>query len=158
MARSILSLGMDSALAAMMAVRSRGLWAGSGRPDLAATVISRDSLAKSLERSLSCFPLRNMMFLNWLWPAMMVFSLCRAEILGPGASFQARPPWRRIALIFKHLICRSRPMTTLATDPLTLIHLAISLGAILTGFPVLVAMMKGRTPVTLTGICLGLTV
>jgi len=49
-------------------------------------------------------------------------------------------------------------MTTLATDPLTLIHLAISLGAILTGFPVLVAMMKGRTPVTLTGICLGLTV
>jgi len=49
-------------------------------------------------------------------------------------------------------------MTTLATDPLTLIHLAISLGAILTGLPVLSAMLKGGTPVTLTGIFLGLTV
>src|SRR5690242_7080811 len=49
-------------------------------------------------------------------------------------------------------------MTTLATDPLTLIHTAISLLAILTGFPVLAAMMKGQTPVTLTGVCLGLTV
>ena len=49
-------------------------------------------------------------------------------------------------------------MTTLGTDPLTLIHLAISLGAILTGLPVLAAMLKGRTPVTLTGIFLGLTV
>ena len=49
-------------------------------------------------------------------------------------------------------------MTTLATDPLTLIHLAISLLAILTGLPVLVAMLKGGTPITLTGIFLGLTV
>ena len=49
-------------------------------------------------------------------------------------------------------------MTTLATDPLTLIHTAISLLAILTGLPVLAAMMKGQTPVTLTGIFLGLTV
>ena len=49
-------------------------------------------------------------------------------------------------------------MTTLATDPLTLVHLAISLLAIVTGLPVLAAMMKGQTPVTLTGIFLGLTV
>jgi len=49
-------------------------------------------------------------------------------------------------------------MTQLATDPLTLVHLAISLAAILTGLPVLAAMMKGKTPVTLTGIFLGLTV
>jgi|SRR6188472_4028747 len=49
-------------------------------------------------------------------------------------------------------------MTTLATDPLTLVHTAISLLAIVTGLPVLAAMMKGRTPVTLTGIFLGLTV
>ena len=49
-------------------------------------------------------------------------------------------------------------MTTLATDPLTLIHTAISLLALVTGLPVLAAMMKGRTPVTLTGIFLGLTV
>jgi cellulose synthase/poly-beta-1,6-N-acetylglucosamine synthase-like glycosyltransferase len=49
-------------------------------------------------------------------------------------------------------------MTTLATDPLTLVHLAISLLAIVTGLPVLAAMMKGQTPVTLTGVFLGLTV
>ncbi len=49
-------------------------------------------------------------------------------------------------------------MTQLATDPLTLIHLAISLAAIATGLPVLAAMLKGQTPVTLTGIFLGLTV
>ncbi len=49
-------------------------------------------------------------------------------------------------------------MTTLATDPLTLVHLAISLAAIATGLLVLAAMLKGRTPVTLTGIFLGLTV
>jgi hypothetical protein len=49
-------------------------------------------------------------------------------------------------------------MTTLATDPLTLVHLAISLAAILTGLPVLAAMVKGQTPVTLTAIFLGLTV
>jgi hypothetical protein len=49
-------------------------------------------------------------------------------------------------------------MTTLATDPLTLIHLAISLAAIVTGLPVLSAMLRGQTPVTLTAIFLGLTV
>ena len=49
-------------------------------------------------------------------------------------------------------------MTTLATDPLTLVHTAISLLAILTGLPVLLAMMKGQTPVTLTGVFLALTV
>jgi hypothetical protein len=49
-------------------------------------------------------------------------------------------------------------MTALATDPLTLVHLAISLAAIATGLPVLAAMLKGRTPVTLTGVFLGLTV
>src|SRR5260221_6924705 len=54
----------------MMAVRRRGLCTGSGRPCLDATVISRASLEKSLERSLSWRPLRNMMFLNWECPAM----------------------------------------------------------------------------------------
>jgi hypothetical protein len=49
-------------------------------------------------------------------------------------------------------------MTALATDPLTLVHLAISLAAIVAGLPVLAAMLKGRTPVTLTGVFLGLTV
>ena len=49
-------------------------------------------------------------------------------------------------------------MTQLATDPLTLFHLAISLAAILTGLPVLAAMLHGKTPITLTGIFLGLTI
>ena len=49
-------------------------------------------------------------------------------------------------------------MTELGTDPLTLIHLAISLGAILAGLPVLAAMLKGQTPVALTGVFLALTV
>ena len=49
-------------------------------------------------------------------------------------------------------------MTELGTDPLTLGHTAISLAAIITGLMALAAMLKGRTPVGLTGIFLGLTV
>ena len=49
-------------------------------------------------------------------------------------------------------------MTHLATDPLTLVHLAISLAAIAIGLPVLAAMLKGQTPVTSTGFFLALTV
>ena len=49
-------------------------------------------------------------------------------------------------------------MTQLATDPLTLGHTAISLVAIVTGLMVLAAMLKGQTPVGLTGIFLTLTV
>src|ERR1044072_6534504 len=65
----MLSFGTLSALAARIAARKRGFIAGSGRPILAATVISRDSLPNSLERTASCRPLRCMMFLNWEWPA-----------------------------------------------------------------------------------------
>lgn len=49
-------------------------------------------------------------------------------------------------------------MTRLGTDPLTLIHTAISLVAIVIGLFALAAMLKGRTPVTSTAIFLGLTV
>lgn len=49
-------------------------------------------------------------------------------------------------------------MTSLATDPLTLGHTAISLIAILFGLMALAAMLKGQTPVRLTGIFLSLTV
>jgi hypothetical protein len=49
-------------------------------------------------------------------------------------------------------------MTALATDPLTLGHTAISLAAIVAGLLALMAMLKGRTPVGLTGIFLGLTI
>lgn len=48
-------------------------------------------------------------------------------------------------------------MTQLATDPLTLGHTAISLAAILTGLFALAAMLKGRVPVRLTSLFLGLT-
>src|SRR3954470_20542325 len=72
MARSILSFGMLSARAARTAARRRGFMAGSGRPSLAATVISRESLPKTFERTASCRPLRCMMFLNCEWPATAV--------------------------------------------------------------------------------------
>ena len=49
-------------------------------------------------------------------------------------------------------------MTQLAADPLTLGHTAISLIAIVTGLMVLAAMLKGQTPVALTGTFLTLTV
>jgi hypothetical protein len=55
-------------------------------------------------------------------------------------------------------IFKEPSMTHLATDPLTLVHLAISLAAILSGLAFLAAMLKGKTPVTLTGIFLALTV
>ncbi|MNE21029.1 hypothetical protein D3C80_1141770 [compost metagenome] len=71
MARSMFSLGIDSALALFTARRRRGFIAGSGMPDLAATVISRDRREKSLERTASARPLRCMMFLNFEWPAMV---------------------------------------------------------------------------------------
>ena len=68
--RWILSLGIDCALAALTAARRRGFMSGSGRPILAATVISRLSLENMPERFLSCAPLRCMMFLNLEWPAI----------------------------------------------------------------------------------------
>src|SRR6476620_7053636 len=70
MARSILSFGMFSALAAIIAARKRGLKAGSDMPSLADTVISRASFENSLERALSARPFLCMMFLNCEWPAM----------------------------------------------------------------------------------------
>src|SRR5690348_6812647 len=69
-ARSMVSFDIDSALALAMASRSRGFMSGSGAPCLAAMVMSRESLENSLERILSCRPLRNWMFLNFEWPAM----------------------------------------------------------------------------------------
>src|SRR3954463_1496471 len=61
---------MDWALAALTAARRRAFMSGSGAPIFAATVISRASLENIAERFLSCAPLRYMMFLNLLWPAI----------------------------------------------------------------------------------------
>ncbi len=70
-ARSMLSLGMLSALAVEIASLRRELAAGSGTPALAASVMSRESLENSLDRILSWRSLRNWMFLNFEWPAMV---------------------------------------------------------------------------------------
>src|ERR1700674_5175224 len=59
--------------AAKIAARSRGLAAGSGRPERAAVVNSRISLVKTLPRFLSCAPLRYMMFLNCEWPDIVAY-------------------------------------------------------------------------------------
>src|SRR6476660_8913314 len=86
MARSMLSFGMFSARAAMIAARSRGFIAGSGVPSLADTVISRASFENSLDLTASCRPLRCMMFLYCECPAMGLY---------PTAHTPARPHDRR---------------------------------------------------------------
>ena len=74
MARSMLSFGIDWALAFWIASRRRGFIVGSGTPHLAATVISRASLENIFDRTASWRPLRCMMFLNCEWPAMTSLS------------------------------------------------------------------------------------
>src|SRR6476661_7894829 len=67
----------------MIAERRRAFASGSGKPILAATVISRLSLEKRAERFLSCAPFRYMMFLNLEWPAM-AGTLCQSQRLAIG--------------------------------------------------------------------------
>src|SRR6187549_2301303 len=90
-ARWMLSLGIEAARALLHASRSRGFMSGSGMPDFAATVISRESLENAAERFLSCAPLRCMMFLNLEWPAIGVAYLDGKGMrrLTPGASVRA---------------------------------------------------------------------
>src|SRR5213592_1840733 len=70
MARSMLSCGMFSALAASMAVRRRGLPAGSPPPCLAAMVISRITLVKAAPRFWSATAFFRLICFHLLWPAM----------------------------------------------------------------------------------------
>src|SRR3954454_25356273 len=84
---------MDCALAALTAARRRAFMSGSGAPILAATVISRLSLENIAERFLSCAPLRYMMFLYLLWPAIAAHPFTRVAMRkfagadgGPGAN------------------------------------------------------------------------
>ena len=69
-ARSIFSRGIEFARASFTASLSRGFLSGSGSPILAATVISLESLEKSLERAASCRPLRCWMLAHFECPAM----------------------------------------------------------------------------------------
>src|SRR5215831_10820749 len=99
MARSMLSLGMFSARAAITAARRRGFMAGSGSPCLAETVISRASLENNFERTASWRPLRCIMFLNCECPAMTRFSAGGDTRLTTVASAgrpisMMRPPYR----------------------------------------------------------------
>src|SRR4051812_25011689 len=75
MARSMLSPGIFTALAASMAVRRRGLPPGSPPPALAATVISRMTLVQEDARRASVTAFLRLICFHLLWPAM-------AELLG----------------------------------------------------------------------------
>src|SRR5919106_3423467 len=70
MARSMLSLGMLTAFAASIAVRSRGLPPGSPPPLLAATVISRMTLVQEEARRASVTAFLRLICFHLLWPAM----------------------------------------------------------------------------------------
>src|SRR3954466_14818888 len=70
MARSMVSRVMLAVSAAFTAARSRGFIAGSGRPCLAETEISRISLPKAWAFLAPWAALRCMMFLACEWPAM----------------------------------------------------------------------------------------
>src|SRR5437899_4059382 len=69
-ARSMLSDGMFSALAASMAVRRRALPLGSPPPCLAAIVISRISLVKAAPRLASVTAFLCLICFHLLWPAI----------------------------------------------------------------------------------------
>ena len=70
MARSMFSSGMLTALAASIAVRSRGLPPGSPPPALAATVISRMTLVQDEARRESVTAFFRLICFHLLWPAM----------------------------------------------------------------------------------------
>src|SRR5918995_3788442 len=70
MARSMFSPGMFTALAASIAVRSRGLPPGSPPPLLAATVISRMTLVQEEARRASVTAFLRLICFHLLWPAM----------------------------------------------------------------------------------------
>src|SRR5215471_11310519 len=122
MARSIESFDMFSARAAIMAARSRGFIAGSGRPILAATVISRASLLNSLDFTASCRPLRCMMFLNCECPAIASFLMFVRAVRGvviragrnpqPSVKSRSRPGFAR----YKPPQCRFQTVAPVMAD------------------------------------------
>src|SRR5687767_9733634 len=87
MARSMLSLGMLTALAASIAVRSRGLPPGSPPPLFAATVISRMTLVQEEARRASVTAFLRLICFHLLWPAM-------AELLEADEVWAAGRPGR----------------------------------------------------------------
>src|SRR5436309_15672019 len=66
----MLSLGMLTALASVIAYRRRRFESGSPPPILAATIIAFESLVHSLPRLASTAALRCLIFAQGEWPAM----------------------------------------------------------------------------------------
>src|SRR6185369_11149137 len=91
MARSMLSDGMFAPRHLSSAMRNRGFMSGSPPPTLAATVISRDSLAKMRARLASMAPLKCMTFAHLLCPAI------------PNSSFSPRGLDKHRGAIAQHL-------------------------------------------------------
>src|ERR1041384_3726514 len=82
MARSMMSFGVLWARAETIALRSRALPAGSPPPVLAAIVISRANLLKSVARFVSIAPLVCLTLDHLLCPAMLweFFESCRTDL------------------------------------------------------------------------------
>ena len=70
-ARLMVSAGIDSPLASLTALRSRGLPSMSPPPIRAATVISLISLVKSLPRLASSAPFFRLIVAHLEWPLML---------------------------------------------------------------------------------------
>ena len=90
-ALSILSLGIFTVLAACIADLNLGFVSGSFDPNLAATVISFESLEKIFERCLSARPFLCLMPAQCEWPAINYISLSKAPPTIIGSTFLAKP-------------------------------------------------------------------
>src|SRR5260370_16508105 len=109
----MLSSGMFSALAASMAVRSRGLPAGSPPPCLAAMVISRITLVKAAPRLASATAFFRLICFHLLWPAIRTSrrrqdtktSSCNLQLARPGPLPVAFAPMSRIFVVWAVLTC-----------------------------------------------------
>src|SRR5260370_32865466 len=109
----MLSSGMFSALAASMAVRSRGLPAGSPPPCLAAMVISRITLVKAAPRLASATAFFRLICFHLLWPAIRTSprrqdtktSSCNLQLDRPGPLPVAFAPMSRIFVVWAVLTC-----------------------------------------------------
>src|SRR5437773_5863473 len=102
MARSMLSHGMFSALAASIAVRRRGLPPESPPPALAAIVISRMSRVKRAPRFWSVTAFFRLICFHLLWPAIGHFKLKLDCARAPQVGF---PPMCRATLLAALVLC-----------------------------------------------------
>src|SRR5690606_32016851 len=105
MARSMVSRVMLAVSALSTAARNRGLSAGTGPPNLAATVSSRISLVNILPRLASCAALRCLIFAHLGCPAMKSSVLTSNPVLSSAPRHAAYALWERA--------CSRKPPTIL---------------------------------------------